>query len=237
MCVSHTHREQRGNHHNPLKSLQDDMMRDTLSHLSKQAIELIRQAREQGRHEARKDMEQMFAQWYKDADQLVMYLGAITQGIQNLQCAMSKQFPGIGHAGEGARRKTMLTTQEEPRPFDRPASMNRQSSVESCPNIAKEETAGRYVARESTGTEPSSPTSCTLDDSVFSATTSQGTPAPVEKHDAADEQRERPQPNDIASPAQGRYLPSSDEECKCRGNGVELHPRKLLASQKQKDKI
>ena len=196
------------------------MMRDTLSHLSKQAIELIRQAREQGRHEARKDMEQMLAQWYKHTDQLVMYLGDIMQGIQNLQCAMSKQFPGIGHAGEGARRKTMLTTQEEPRPFDRPASMNRQSSVESCPNIAKEETAGRYVSRESTGTEPSSPTSCTLDDSVFSATTSQGT-----------------QPNDIASQAQGRYLSSSDEECKCRGNGVELHPRKLLASQKQKDKM
>ena len=209
-------------------------MKDPLSHLSKQAIELIQRAHEQGRREAREEMEQLLAQWYKESDQLIMQLGTIKQGIQNLQLTMSEQFPGTGCGREGTRKTPMPCniTLEIPRPFERQASMNRQSSVESCLIIAKEETAGRRMARESSGTQPSSPTSCGSDDLFCAATASQDTPVQEEKHGTADEWRVEPQVNVIPKSGQGRYLPTSSEERKCKSNGLELHPRKMLASRK-----
>ena len=80
----------------------------------------------------------------------------------------------------------------------------------------------RQLYTESSSVEPLSPTSSCSDETRF---------------DTADERREEPQSNAIPRSGHGRYLSSSDEERKCKANGLELHPRKLLASKKKKGKM
>ena len=210
-------------------------MKDTLSHLSQQAIELIQQAREEGRREAREDMEGSLTQWYKDTDQLVVQLKTIIQDIQNRQLAMSQRFPGVGCGKEVARKKAMSSTLELPLPFQRPASINRQSSVESWATISKEETGGRYMPRDSCGTQLSLPISFTVDseDTVFAASTTQETATPEVEHSTTDEGREEPASNDTPCQEPGRCLSSSNEHCRTNAMKLELHPRKMLASQKK----
>ena len=126
---------------------------------------MIQQAREQGRREAREEVEQFLAQWHKDADQMKEQLYTIIDKIHHLQVAISEQFSGIGRGKEAAKKRQTMLTQEILQPFERQASMTRQSSEESCKNISMEETAGRRMARESSGTPPISLSSCKSDDS------------------------------------------------------------------------
>lgn len=220
------------------RDYQDGTTKDTLCHLSQQATELIQQAREEGKREAREDMEGSLAQWYMDTDQLVVQLRAIIQDIQNRQLAMSRRFPGIGCGKEVARKKAMPSTLQLPLPIQRPASINRPSSVESYATISKEESAGTRMARVSCGSQLSSSTSYTVDpeDTVFVATT-QGTATPELVHSTTDEGREEPASNDTHCQEPGRCLSSSDEQCGNNATGLELHPRKRLASQKKKGKV
>ena len=137
-----------------------------MSHFCEKAKELIQQAREQGRCEAKEEMEHFLAQWYKDADQLMMQLSTIMDNIQRLQLTISEQFPGIGQGRQNSGKHPLkMFTQGALQPFERQASMTRQSSEESCKNISMEETAGRRMARESSRTPPISPDSCKSDDS------------------------------------------------------------------------
>ena len=80
----------------------------------------------------------------------------------------------------------------------------------------------RQQRTTSSSAEPVSPTSSCSGETRF---------------DTADERREEPQSNAIPRLEQWRYLSSSDEERKCKANGLELHPRKMLASKKKKGKM
>ena len=99
------------------------------------------------------------------------------------------------------------------------SSVTRQSSGDSFTS-PKEETAGRKKpGTESSSVEPVSPTSTCSRDTLFNS---------------ADEMKTVPLLN--ASSRQGSSQSSSDEERRCRTNGLELHPRKMLASRKKKGK-
>ena len=103
------------------------------------------------------------------------------------------------------------------------ASVTRQSSGDSTTLSPKEEVDQRRQQRTtSSSAEPLSPTSSCSGETRF---------------DTADEQREGPQSTATPSVALRRYPSSSDEETKCKGTGLELHPRKMLASRKKKGKM
>ena len=104
-----------------------------------------------------------------------------------------------------------------------PASVTRQSSGDSATLIPREEVDQRRQQRTtSSSAEPVSPTSSCSGETRF---------------DTAEEQSEEPQSTATPRVVLQRYPSSSDEEPKCKATGLELHPRKMLASRKKKGKV
>ena len=176
------------------------------------------EGRREGRKEALDEVEQMRLACHQMSEEVGQFLQDTQDRCEQLQHTLASLVPMIcsDAAMRSGRHHGLVFGQQ-------PASVSRQSSEDSTALSSKREANWRRQQRTtSSSAEPVSPTSSCSGETHF---------------DTADERREEPQPYTTPLLGQGRYLSSSDEERKSKASGLELHPRKMLASRKKKGKM
>lgn len=185
------------------------------------AVRVHNKGKREGRYEALEEVEQQRLACQQMQVEMGQFMHDTLKRMEKLQHTLTSLMPAA--CGEtstkSGRHPGPIVTQCESIIFRQSVSITRQSSGDSTTS-PKEEAAGRRKpGTESSSVEPLSPTSTCSGGTLF---------------DSADERKEVPQSN--TSSRQGFSQSSSDEERRCRANGLELHPRKMLASRKKKGK-
>ena len=180
------------------------------------------EGRREGRKEALDEVEQLRLACHQMSEEVGQFLQDTQDRCEQLQHTLASLVPMI--CSDTTMRSGRHRGLNESLVFgQQPVSVSRQSSEDSTTLGSKREANWRRQQRTtSSSAEPVSPTSSCSGETRF---------------DTADERREEPQPYTTPLLGQGKYLSSSDEERKNKANGLELHPRKMLASRKKKGKM
>ena len=189
--------------------------------MTQMAVTVHNEGKREGRNEALDEVEQQRLALLQLHTEMVQFMRDTLEWLEKMKHTLTSRLPAA--SGEASPKNEChpgpFTRQHEPIVFQQSQSITRTSSGQSLTS-PKEEAAGiKQPSAESSSTDPVSPTSTCSRDTLFNS---------------ADEMKTVPQLN--TSSRQGSSQSSSDEERRCRTNGLELHPRKMLASRKKKGK-
>ena len=186
--------------------------------MAQMAVRVYNEGKRKGRNETLEEVEQQSLALIQMQAEMDQFMHGWSEKMKH---TLTSRLPAA--CGEASPKNEChpgpFTRQRERIVFQQSQSITRTSSEESLTSPKEEATGIRQSSAESSGTDPVSPTSTYSCETLFNST---------------DERNGVPQLN--ASSRQGSSQSSSDEERRCRTNGLELHPRKMLASRKKKGK-